>query len=381
MSAIGSLEQGVVKYAKAIKDRTGSSELNSFQGKLLDKLNHYLWENGGLVGQYKEIMSDLNDMDSGSDAYKQKQQEKEDIEQFLQLLADTFKPDKGGNALSYLKKHHAYDAAKKVSFIGISAYAAIKRRSSPTLTRPQVKKVHKKWVERVLEPAEKLNYAYENPGAGVSDSYQKRYEDKMSGYRNLSKNYSKWQRKSNRQLYKACNKSFGPFTRKASERLYRNCQKTQERMSGDSNRRRREMLRQLQQAQAFERHAISFREAERKGFIEARDQGDFFEDEFGYSDDLYSPYLDDHSFYKEYGSDNTGRNFSLMSRQQFNYNDPMLMAEMGARQPGFPDHNNFSPTMFHQGPPSYAMPPSFHQWGAQSDPQRSPAGWFVPPGR
>ena len=50
---------------------------------------------GGLVGQYKEIMSDLNDMDSGSDAYKQKQQEKEDIEQFLQLLADTFKPDKG----------------------------------------------------------------------------------------------------------------------------------------------------------------------------------------------------------------------------------------------------------------------------------------------
>ena len=48
MSAIGSLEQGVVKYAKAIKDRTGSSELNSFQGKLLDKLNHYLWENGGI---------------------------------------------------------------------------------------------------------------------------------------------------------------------------------------------------------------------------------------------------------------------------------------------------------------------------------------------
>ena len=52
-----------------------------------------------------------------------------------------------------------------------------------------------KWVERVLEPAEKLNYAYENPGAGVSNSYQKRYEDKMSGYRNLSKNYSQMAKK------------------------------------------------------------------------------------------------------------------------------------------------------------------------------------------
>ena len=381
MSAIGSLEQGVVRYAKAVKEKTGSSELNSFEGKLLGKLNHYLWENGGLVGQYKEIMSELSDMDSGSSAYEQKQQEKEDIEQFLQLLADTFKPEKAGNALSHLKKHHAYDAAEKVSFIGISAYGAIRQGSSPILTRSQVIEVHMKWVKRVLEPAEKLNYAYENPGAGVSDSYQERYEDKISGYRNLSKNYSQWQRKANRQLYKACNKSFGPFTQRARERLYRNCQKTQESMGEDSNRRRQEMLRQLQQAQAFERHAISFREAERKGFIQARERGDFFEDDFGYSDDLYSPYLDDHSFYKEYGSDNADRNFSLMSRQQFNYNDPMLMAEMGARQPGFPDHNNFSPTMFHQGPPSYAMPPNFNQWEVQSYPQRSPAGWFVPPGR
>ena len=401
--SIDVLQDEMQKYAEKVKGVTDIDELEDFEKSLLLKVKKILLgdpkqNDEGLMARYINLLDKTKEKNKDDKDYDILVSEKSDIENFFKFLTKNFSPE--GEVVQHLKNNHAYNATKEVGWLGIVAGVANNPENKTIMSSKRmlsgIVKKHQEWVAKSLEPHQKkwqlekrLQYAREHPEAKISDTYGTRYSEIMSRYRDLDQKNTKLQRKATKQAYEACSntKSFGPFsarlggpyTSSARKKMYHNCKLSKQRLSKGSESRHHEMQRLLQQAQAFGSQARLFKNAEMEGIRKAREKGKFFDDGFGYSDDLYSPFMNDFKFYREHGSQNTPMPPSFI-RGGFGY-DPRLNL-IGNNFATYPNHSNFSPNIFNNGPPSYAMPPNFNNsglWGQPSPFQRrGPAGWYDP---
>ena len=403
--SMDSLYSEIEEYIEKLKVETDIDELEDLEKSLLAKVKKFIsgdLEKGhdGLIAHYMALLNKMKGKGEDDEGYKVMQSEKEHIEKFLKFLAENFIPT--GAVVQHLKKHHAYEAAKKVGWIGIATGVAIDPKNKKASIKGMfvgINEKHRNWAAKSLEPHKKqwkinkrLQYARKHPEAGTSDIYINRYSEKKSEYLDVSRKNAKWQKKAMQQIHESCfntkhfgpfRMQFGPFLESGRKRMYHNCRLSQRHLEKGLRNRRYEQQRLLQQAQAFGNQAQLFRNAEMQGIREAREQGKFFYEGFGHSNDLYSPWLNNHEFYRQYGPQNVPMPPPSFLGNAGNFGlDPRLNL-MGNNFSVYPQHPNLGPSIFNNGPPPYAMPPNFNNPHLGGFPSRGNGGgvWRGPTGR
>ena len=423
--AMDLFKQDFAAYLEAMKVEDDPDNLRSARDDFFNKLTEFILGDNGdgsnddgstpLITHYRSLlrrMASIAGTDRGSDAYQAMEVERDRIKEFLDLFARGLLDEQG--AVRYLMTKHDYIMAKQAQFVGMIMKAVGDERNKNISSKriiSAVKQRHREWERRVLrrhvrewEFNKRKQYARENPKAGTSRIYERRYESAMANYRREHHRNLKWERTTRDRIRYACTNTMplpfggglrmGPFTPGGYRQMNNRCRGLQHRLQSEQLARRHRMQMQQRRAQAFQDQARQIAQAEAAGYRDAIEGGSlFFDDEFAYSDDLYSPMLDDYNVFEsrggrrhQWGLGATGaippprmmpsRNFGHDPSLQLlnnNFTDQYYHGR-------FLNDHSLRPNMF--GSPSYALPPNPYRWGPSSfgPPGRSPAGYFsLPP--
>ena len=320
----------------------------------------------------------------------------------MNLIKSNLSPGNSQGVTLHLKKHHAYEGAENLGQIGLAADFILNERSKSSSFNRIKRDIrrererwsegladHKKEWERRSRREEAEQYARENPDERVSESYQKRYQQAVSRYRRLNSDYMKWKRKSHQQINQICynvksagplRMQYSPYTSSGRRRVQARCENAQRKYERIDRRRMAEMRESEARVQSLGQRAARMAQVEREGYAERVAEGELYENGFAHSDDLYSPYASAQDAYRQH---------EFLQQPPQVYPPPMVGSfppphGLPLRPPSYPQ--GFSPNMFGQGVPSYAVPPNFSSFhttypGTGATMQRQPAGWFVPPPR
>lgn len=423
--AMDSLRLKLTEHIKELQSHdVEMGDLDSFGfDPLIDELKEFIWgsdataENPRIEG----LFSHYHQLTKKSRKSQEEKEELAKIRDFLTFIKNNFSPGKGSGATIYLKDNHAYDGAENMGSIGIAADIVLSksgvssrrsRESSFGQIRQDIHQENNRWSRSLTRDKEKWEkefrileaeqYARENPDKNSSEPHQKKYQQALARHRNLDVDYAKWRRKSQQEIYQIChnirslgfiNMRYSPYTKNGRRRVNARCEHAQRRARRINDRWQKRLQDSLENLQPLGIKAARITEAEREGHKEKADEEDYFNDKgFGHSDDLYSPYMTGQDAYRQYG----------FLQSPLPVQPPSMMGSLppthggGLPYPlpppsGYSPHGpvgggsyNFSPNMFRQDPPSYAIPPNFYSshpmYPRSGEPmQRQPAGWFVPP--
>ena len=388
------LEEYVKKLQDEENDSNGLDNIEEIKKFLLGEKKDY---NGGLIAYYRQLIAK-------KEKSKPEQEELERMKKFLQTLAKKLSPQ-DGEVIDLLQELHAYNKAGKLGFLGMVAEISVygdNNKLSLAEIKSRVRKEESNWNKHIAESKRAWRSEKERrkKGQAYIDNPKKFDEDYSrveSEYRDAEKKFREQMRKSHQKAFDVCagrrRLPLGLYLQTGSinpKRTERKCERAKDEHDERLEEQRRKLLGPRQEFETMRGYYRAVAQAKSEEYQRSRERGDsFFDDGFGYSDDLYSPYLNRYEGFQQ-GQRQGQRlppspgflrgggqlQYSSGFNQQFGQHGPY-------NAPFYSNRYQMMPNMFQQGPPSYAMPPNFQNpalWGQVPRQQgRWPTGHHSPP--
>ncbi|MCY4645143.1 MAG: hypothetical protein OXB88_11045, partial [Bacteriovoracales bacterium] len=306
---------------------------------------------------------------------------------------------------------------KTIGFVGISAVIAAdtNENGAPILTDTSLRSIiktrdqnYKRFVQEVDRKEKVFNWdktkqeAQDNPFDGISQGYRDRSDRSLSKLTKAREDHFRWRSRAGKKLTKTCTntKALGmvyyPYTSSGRSQVDYRCRKMQRSLSKKTHNQMSLIHRLQQDYQSSQRRASEIEQAEMMGYRKAMQDGDYFFNGHGYSDDLYSPFLDNYQDFERRGHsmgmgagpgsapdhspflNSFGRPPGTPPGSPlFQYDSRLHLLNSSSFDNPFTYPRGYQspmPTMFGP-PPSMALPPTFASPPARR-PSRGLTGWY-----